>query len=109
MLRDEETKIVSHVDAGSGYRFLVLDAPKLAADLVPGQFVHVRIPGLEASALRRPFSVFDAADGRVTVMYKIVGRGTEALPVQAQIHGTELQDRLFACEEADHPNGGHRL
>ena len=52
MLRDEETKIVSHVDAGPGYRFLVLDAPKLAADLVPGQFVHVRIPGLEASALR---------------------------------------------------------
>lgn len=84
MLRDEETKIVSHVDAGPGYRFLVLDAPKLAADLVPGQFVHVRIPGLEASALRRPFSVFDAADGRVTVMYKIVGRGTEAL-ARAQV------------------------
>ena len=84
MLRDEETKIMSHVDAGPGYRFLVLDAPKLAADLVPGQFVHVRIPGLEASALRRPFSVFDAANGRVTVMYKIVGRGTEAL-ARAQV------------------------
>lgn len=79
MVIDEETKIASHEDAGPGYRFLVLDAPRLASVLTPGQFVHVRVPGLEASALRRPFSVFDACEGRVTVMYKIVGRGTEAL------------------------------
>ena len=79
MAMDEVAKIVSHEDAGPGYRFLVLDAPKLAAVLEPGQFVHVRVPGLEASALRRPFSVFDACDGQVTVMYKVVGRGTEAL------------------------------
>lgn len=84
MLLDEETRISSHTDAAPGYRFLVLDAPKLAAALVPGQFVHVRIPGLEASALRRPFSVFDACDGQVTVMYKIVGRGTEVL-AKAQV------------------------
>lgn len=75
----EKTEIVAHSDAGPGYRFLVLDAPRLAAALEPGQFVHVRVPRLEASALRRPFSVFDAGDGRVTLMYKIVGRGTEAL------------------------------
>lgn len=81
MLIDEETKIVSHEAAGPGYRFLVVSAPKLAETLVPGQFVHVKVPALEASALRRPFSVFDAdpAAGTVTVMYKIVGRGTEAL------------------------------
>ncbi len=75
----EKTEIVAHSDAGPGYRFLVLAAPRLAAALAPGQFVHVRVPRLEPSALRRPFSVFDADDGRVTLMYKIVGRGTEAL------------------------------
>jgi len=69
MLLDEETRIASHEDAAPGYRFLTLDAPRLAAALVPGQFVHVRVPGLEASALRRPFSVFDADAGRVTLMY----------------------------------------
>ena len=79
MLQDEETRIVSHAPAAAGYRFLELEAPGLAAALAPGQFVHVRVPGLEASALRRPFSVFDAADGRVTVLYKVVGRGTAAL------------------------------
>lgn len=79
MVIDEVARIVSHEDAGPGYRFLVVEAPKLAASLEPGQFVHVKIPGLEASALRRPFSVFDACDGKVTVMYKIVGRGTDVL------------------------------
>ena len=79
MLTDEQAKVLRHEELGGGYRFLVLEAPKLAADLVPGQFIHVRVPALEESALRRPFSVFDAEDGRVSVLYKTVGRGTAAL------------------------------
>lgn len=76
MLIDAKSVVVSHTDIGAGYRFLVLKAPELAEALVPGQFVHVRVPGLEPSALRRPFSVFDADNGEVTILYKQVGRGT---------------------------------
>ena len=86
---DERTKVVEHTEIGAGYRYLVLEAPKMAAELQPGQFVHVRVPALETSALRRPFSVFDAeppspdgfgaSRGRVTLLYKTVGRGTAAL------------------------------
>ena len=86
---DEICKVISHEEIGTGYRYLVLDAPKMAAELQPGQFVHVRVPALETSALRRPFSVFDAeppspegfgaSSGKVTVLYKTVGRGTAAL------------------------------
>lgn len=79
MLFDESTKVVSHEEIGNGYRYLVVEAPKIAMSLVPGQFVHVKVPSLEKSALRRPFSVFDAEDGKVTILYKTVGRGTEAL------------------------------
>ena len=79
MAINEKTTVASHEPAGPGYRFLVLDAPQLAAQLVPGQFVHVKVPALEASALRRPFSVFDADHGQVTLLYKNVGRGTAAL------------------------------
>ena len=78
-MTDEKCKVAEHADVGAGYRYLVLEAPKMAAELEPGQFVHVRVPTLEVSALRRPFSVFDAEDGRVTVLYKTVGRGTAAL------------------------------
>ena len=76
---DEICQVVSHEEIGTGYRYLVLEAPKMAAELQPGQFVHVRVPALETSALRRPFSVFDAEAGKVTVLYKTVGRGTAAL------------------------------
>ena len=79
MMTDEEAKVIEHVEIGAGYRYLVFEAPKMAADLEPGQFVHVRVPALETSALRRPFSVFDAENGQVTVLYKTVGRGTAAL------------------------------
>ena len=79
MAINEKTTVASHEPAGPGYRFLLLDAPQLAPQLVPGQFVHVKVPALEASALRRPFSVFDADNGRVTLLYKNVGRGTAAL------------------------------
>ncbi len=80
----ENTRIVRHADAGPGYRTLVLEAPRLSAALSPGQFVHVRVPGLEASALRRPFSVFFAGEGRVELLYKVVGRGTAALATAAE-------------------------
>ena len=76
---DEICKVARHEEIGAGYRYLVLEAPKMAAALQPGQFVHVRVPALETSALRRPFSVFDAENGRVTLLYKTVGRGTAAL------------------------------
>ena len=78
-MTNEKCVVAEHVEIGSGYRYLVMEAPQMSAGLVPGQFVHVRVPALEESALRRPFSVFDADNGRVTVLYKTVGRGTAAL------------------------------
>lgn len=80
-MTDETTRVLEHTEIGGGYRYLVLAAPAIAAAVQPGQFVHVRVPALEASALRRPFSVFDAdaAAGTLTVLYKTVGRGTVRL------------------------------
>ena len=78
---NEKCTIKTHEDAAPGYRMLVLAAPQIAAAATPGQFVHVKVPSLEDSALRRPFSIFDAdaSAGTVTVLYKMVGRGTAAL------------------------------
>ena len=40
----------------------------------PGQFVQVRLPGFY---LRRPISVCDWKDGELTLVYKVLGQGTE--------------------------------
>lgn len=70
------------------YYLLEFDAPEISVQVQPGQFVHVRVPGLTEALLRRPFSVFKAAGGAVSVMYKVVGRGTFAM---SQLRpGTEL-------------------
>lgn len=70
--------IVGHDDFEGGYRLLELEAPEVAAAVKPGQFVHVRIPGLDA-ALRRPFSIYRADDKRLSILYKQVGKGTAVL------------------------------
>ncbi|MGN0819299.1 MAG: dihydroorotate dehydrogenase electron transfer subunit [Christensenellaceae bacterium] len=41
-----------------------------------GQFINIKIDGL---FLRRPISVCDVQDGVVTIIYKVVGKGTEIL------------------------------
>lgn len=46
------------------------------SDILPGQFVNIRVEGL---FLRRPISVCDAANGILTIIYKVVGIGTEAM------------------------------
>ena len=48
----------------------------------PGQFVNVRIDGLY---LRRPISVCDWDGDGLTLIYKVVGRGTAALARMGRI------------------------
>lgn len=76
---NERASVLEHEECGPGYRRLVLSSPCVAEAAQPGQFVHVRVPGLEGTALRRPFSVFDAGDGRLELLYKVVGRGTASM------------------------------
>ncbi|MCR4563746.1 MAG: dihydroorotate dehydrogenase electron transfer subunit [Clostridiales bacterium] len=42
----------------------------------PGQFVNIKIEGLY---LRRPISVCDCSENKLTLIYKTVGKGTEKL------------------------------
>ena len=53
--------------------------------ILPGQFVNIRVQG---QFLRRPISVCNIAEGVLTIIYKVVGVGTEAmshLPVGMQL------------------------
>ncbi len=99
-------RVLKHVRVGAGYCHLVLDAPRLAEAAQPGQFVHVRIPGLEASALRRPFSIFNAEDGRLELLYKVVGRGTQELARVAEGDDLDVMGPLgrgFPLSVAEEP------
>ncbi|SMC74366.1 dihydroorotate dehydrogenase electron transfer subunit [Sporomusa malonica] len=57
---------------------LVVTAPEIASITRPGQFVHIRLADTLDPLLRRPFSIADcdAAKGTLTIIYRVVGRGT---------------------------------
>ena len=48
----------------------------LSAVTAPGQFVNIRLDGV---FLRRPISVCDRENGLLTLIYKVVGKGTEQM------------------------------
>ncbi len=47
-----------------------------SAITAPGQFVNIKLEGM---FLRRPISVCDVAGDTLTIIYKVVGKGTEAM------------------------------
>lgn len=51
----------------------------------PGQFVEISIPGLY---LRRPISICNIEENKMTLIFKVVGKGTEAMSKMTP--GTEL-------------------
>lgn len=57
---------------------------KLVGDVsditAPGQFINIKLDGLY---LRRPISVFDCDSKSVTIIYKVVGKGTEQMSVMS--------------------------
>lgn len=71
--------------------FEVLSNDKIAKDVfkmvlkgdtqyitAPGQFVNIKLDG---KFLRRPISVCDCEDDKLTIIYKVVGEGTEQMSV----------------------------
>jgi dihydroorotate dehydrogenase electron transfer subunit len=76
---EETAQIASNERDTDLYFRLVVRAPRIAPLVQPGQFVHVRVLPLKEALLRRPFSVFQAVGHTVSILYKVVGKGTETL------------------------------
>ena len=56
--------------------FEMVLAGDCSAITAPGQFVNIQLDGF---FLRRPISVCDCINNRLTIIYKVVGRGTKAM------------------------------
>jgi dihydroorotate dehydrogenase electron transfer subunit len=76
-----EAQIISNAEIGVNVKELVVYAPEIAAQALPGQFVHVRVNHSYHPLLRRPLSISntDREAGTVSTIYRIVGQGTADL------------------------------
>jgi len=67
----------------AGYVLMTLQLPRSFPEPQPGQFVMIRIAGLQDPFLSRPLSIFAFSRGRshclVKLLYRIAGKGTQIL------------------------------
>lgn len=77
-------KITKNVNLTRDVMLMTLsgDASAITA---PGQFINIKLDG---KYLRRPISVCDSTDTEITIIYKVVGHGTEQMSKMP--HGQEL-------------------
>ncbi len=75
----EHVEVMANDRLAQGVGLLVMRAPRIAASVEPGQFVHLRISMGTDSILRRPFSVHRVVGDTIEVLYQVLGRGTRDL------------------------------
>jgi dihydroorotate dehydrogenase electron transfer subunit len=75
---DIEAKIIENRNIVSNYFFLKLRLSKPMGTIKPGQFIMLKVPDRDVF-LRRPFSVYDYSKDTITIVYRIVGKGTKSL------------------------------
>ena len=82
---NERARVLSNVQVGPRLWVMTLEAPEIARAIEPGQFVHMRVPGMEGHILRRPFSAYarDVQAGTVDVLYQVVGFGSDHMTTLA--------------------------
>ncbi len=104
-LVNERARILANEEVGPNLYLMELAASHIATSIEPGQFVHMKVPSMEAHILRRPFSVYarDAAAGTLEVLYQSVGFGTD--------HMTRIEPRASRAplRRRAHRAGGPRV
>ena len=75
----EQAKVLNHTAYPAQQYRMILHAPRCAETARPGNFVHLRCS--ETLAMRRPYSIMSVSrqQGHIELLYKVVGKGGEAL------------------------------
>src|SRR5215813_14761773 len=81
MLQQILAPVTANSPLTGDYWLIEVEAPSIAQNLQPGQFVNIRVAGSLAPYLRRPFSVYRLSRDRrrLQVAYKALGEGTRLM------------------------------
>jgi len=79
--RTQDLQIVENKQLKKDFFILELFSPEKLPEILPGQFVQVRVEGSPETFLRRPVSFYDVDYSKNTLrlLIQVVGKGTEAL------------------------------
>src|SRR5215831_13433636 len=81
MLQQILAPVTANSPLTGDYWLIEVEAPSIAQNLQPGQFVNIRVAGSLAPYLRRPFSVYRVSRDRrrLQVAYKTLGEGSRLM------------------------------
>ena len=74
-----KVKILYNRRVKGNYFHLVLKAPRITRNSLPGQFLNIKVNDADEPLLRRPFSIHRTKGANIEILYEAVGRGTELL------------------------------
>lgn len=74
-----KAKLLSNKRVKDNYLHCILDAPAIANNARPGEFVNIRITDTLDPLLRRPLSIHAVKGRTIEVLYEVVGRSTQVL------------------------------
>lgn len=86
--------VISNTPLNARHNIIELKASELLPEIIPGQFVEVKVEGSERVYLRRPFSIHrvDYHLNTIHLLVKVIGPGTEIL---ASLHPGKAVNLLF--------------
>ena len=76
---DLPTEVISNELVAENHYLLRCSCPEIAANALPGQFIHVLIPQGGGLLLRRPFTIYSVEGDEITMLYQLIGEGTNVL------------------------------
>jgi dihydroorotate dehydrogenase electron transfer subunit len=73
------TELVKSRSLESDHFLHVYHAPGIAAESMPGQFIHIKVCEGPHPILRRAISIYTADKKNISILFKVVGEGTRLL------------------------------
>jgi len=78
-MKQELATVKIHKPVQGDYFCLTLSTTEIGPLVQPGQFLELRVPHSADTVLRRPFSIYNVEGDSVSILYKVVGKGTRAM------------------------------
>ena len=73
---DCPANILANIEIAPAHFQMTLECPEIAAIVKPGQFIHVLISHQLDPLLRRPFTIYKAQNGKIDILFQVIGKGT---------------------------------
>ncbi len=74
-----KSRIISNKRLSPDLFLLTFTSSGVENEILPGNFINIEITKSQDPFLRRPFSIFDVSEGMISILYRVVGKGTEIM------------------------------